>query len=185
MSKEIKLELTQRSLKGLIKSLQDFGRKTNSLGDKILEEIADEGRKIIDQSLATSDFTFSEPVSSFKRQSKNRVEFGIQGNQAIYEEYGTGTVGAMNSHPTKDSRLNPYNSGETIRTNDFRDNLVATDTGKPIPRGTLYWTYKYNGEKIYTQGRPAGCHVYKASKEMRERAKEIIKREVGEALSKL
>ena len=185
MVRKVKVELTQRSLKNLIKNLSDLKAGINKIGDEVLDEIGKEGTEIINQSLASSDFTFSEQVSSFSKRGKNSVEFGIQGNQAIYEEYGTGTVGAMNEHPPKDSSLRPYNSGETIRPNNKRDDLVATDTGKPIPKGTLYWTYKFNGQKIYTQGRPAGGHVYKASKEMRERAKEIIKRKVGEELSKL
>ena len=48
-----------------------------------------------------------------------------------------------------------------------------------------YWTYKHNGKKTYTQGRPAGKHVYKASQRIRKEAKKIIEKRVGEVLSKL
>lgn len=179
---EIKINLSQRSIKEAIRKLQSFKESSESLGEKILNDIAEEGLDEINSSLSNSNFEFSEKVTAFSRIENGKAEIGIQGNQAIYEEYGTGTMGANNPHPQKDSSLNPYNSGKTIRENK---SIKSNATSQGIPVGGLYWTYKFNGEKIYTQGRPAGAHVYKASKRIKENIKKIIAKRLGEELSKL
>lgn len=179
---EIKINLSQKSIKEAIKKLKSFKENSKTLEDKILEDIAKEGLEEINSSLANSNFEFSERVTAFSRVEKGRAEIGIQGNQAIYEEYGTGTVGANNPHPDKPSSLNPYNSGKTIRENS---RMTSNASQNGIPVGGLYWTYKYNGEKIYTQGRPAGAHVYKASQRIKKDIHKIIEKRLGEELSKL
>ena len=183
---EIKINLSQKSIKEAIKKLKSFKENSKTLEDKILEDIAKEGLEEINSSLANSNFEFSERVTAFSRVENRRVEIGIQGNQAIYEEYGTGTVGGLHPHPKKDSSLNPYNSGETIRMNLKKTSIPKNDgSNGVIPPNTLYWTYKYNGEKIYTQGRPAGAHVYKASQRIKKDIHKIIEKRLGEELSKL
>ena len=179
---EIKINLSQKSIKEAIKKFQYLKENSRELGDKILKDIAEEGLDEINSSLSTSNFEFSERVTAFSRIENGKVEIGIQGNQAIYEEYGTGTMGENNPHPQKDSSLNPYNSGKTIRANT---RIQSNASSEGIPLGGLYWTYKFNGQKIYTQGRPAGAHVYKASKRLKENLEKIIARRLGEELSKL
>lgn len=182
MKYTITCNLTQKDIKKLIGNLKDFKEKAQPILNSALEELRDIGVAEIESSLNGSDFSASEPVSVLNEKDGNRYRIGIKGAQALYEEYGTGTVGAMNPHPQKDASLNPYNSGKTIRINS-NPKGVATKNG--IPLNTLYWTYKYNGTTIYTQGRPAGAHVFKASRKIRQNSKKIIKEKVGEALSKL
>lgn len=184
---EIEINLSQRSIKEAIRKLQSFKESSESLGDKILNDIAEEGLDEINSSLSNSNFEFSEKVTAFSRIENGKAEIGIQGNQAIYEEYGTGTVGEMNPHPEKPDYLDDYNyntiaNGGTIRENK---SIKSNATSQGIPVGGLYWTYKFNGEKIYTQGRPAGAHVYKASQRIKKNAKKIIAKRLGEELSKL
>ena len=163
---EMKVNLSQKSIKEAIQKLKSFKENSKSLEEKILNDIAEEGLDEINSSLSNSDFEFSERVNAFSRVENGKAEIGIQGNQAIYE----------------DSSLNPYNSGKTIRENKRIDSNASSEG---IPVGGLYWTYKYNGEKIYTQGRPAGAHVYKASQRIKKNAKKIIIKRLGEELSKL
>ena len=179
---EMKVNLSQKSIKEAIQKLKSFKENSKSLEEKILNDIAEEGLDEINSSLSNSDFEFSERVNAFSRVENGKAEIGIQGNQAIYEEYGTGTMGEQNKKQKKDSSLNPYNSGKTIRENKRIDSNASSEG---IPVGGLYWTYKYNGEKIYTQGRPAGAHVYKASQRIKKNAKKIIIKRLGEELSKL
>lgn len=179
---KMQINLSQKNIKAAIKKLQELKENLQPLNDKILQDIENQGLEEINSSLSNSNFEFNQPVKSFSRRVENKIEIGIQGNQAIYEEYGTGTIGGLNPHPQKDSSLNPYNSGETIRMNE---SIKSAATREGVPIGGLYWTYKYNGQKIYTQGRPAGAHVYKASQKIKRNIKEIISRRVGEELSKL
>ena len=179
---EIKINLSQKDIKAAILNIKKLKDNFGSINEKVLEDIEQEGLNAINSSLSGSNFEFSEPVSAFGNRQDNKVEIGIRGNQAIYEEYGTGTIGMNNPHPDKPSSLNPYNSGKTIRSNE-KSTSQASANG--IPVSGLYWTYKYNGQKIYTQGRPAGAHVYKASQTIKQNIKEIFKRRVGEELSKL
>lgn len=184
---EMKVNLSQKSIKEAIQKLKSFKENSKSLEEKILNDIAEEGLDEINSSLSNSDFEFSERVNAFSRVENGKAEIGIQGNQAIYEEYGTGTVGKMNPHKEKPDYLDDYNyntiaNGGTIRENK---DIKSRATSEGIPVGGLYWTYKYNGEKIYTQGRPAGAHVYKASQRIKKNAKKIIIKRLGEELSKL
>ena len=184
---EMKVNLSQKSIKEAIQKLKSFKENSKSLEEKILNDIAEEGLDEINSSLSNSNFEFSERVTAFSRVENGRAEIGIQGNQAIYEEYGTGTVGKMNPHQEKPDFLDDYNyntiaNGGTIRKNK---SIKSNASSEGIPVGELYWTYKFNGQKIYTQGRPAGAHVYKASKRIKENIKKIIAKRLGEELSKL
>lgn len=190
---EIKVDLTQKSIKAAIKRLKNLKQHIEPLQQKILDDIAEVGLEEINKSLSSSNFEFSEPVTAFSRIESGKLEIGIQGSQAIYEEFGTGTLGQQNPHDLKGNfSLNNYNSGETIRNNRKTDSEgikipypTSDGSGTIIPVEGLYWTYKYNGQKIYTQGRPAGAHVYKASQRIKKNIKKIIERRVGEELSKL
>lgn len=175
-------------------NIKDIRRKYEDLFDKSrLEELQDniftdfkkEGLQEIRNSVGSSNYEDSEPLNIIERDNA----IGIEGTQAIYDEYGTGTLGEHTPHPEKDSAsipLNDYNSGSTIRENtgiNVAGNDVTEATKQGIPLNGLYWTYEHEGKKIYTQGRPAGMHVYKAKNRIKAKMKEIIKKRVGELLS--
>jgi len=75
-------------------------------------------------------------------------EILVEGPSVIYDEFGTGSVGAANSHPLKGAYpLNDYNTGATIRTNK---------------NGEKYWVYWADDISRYatSHGVPAGCFIY-------------------------
>lgn len=184
MSIEININLSKNELKGFIKNLKKFKSSIKQIDKNAIEDLKEVGLTEIQSSISNSNYEDSEPINTLRRKDA----IGIQGAQALYDEYGTGTVGENNPHPNKDSSLNPYNSGKTIRPNPGipSSGVGITEASKQgIPLNGLYWTYKHNGKKIYTQGRPAGKHVYKASSKIKKEAKKIIKKRVGEILSKL
>ena len=149
------------------------------LQSDIIDDLKKEGLQEINASVGADDYEDSEPVSVIERDNA----IGIQGSQAIYDEYGTGTMGENTPHPEKDMAsipLNDYNSGKTIRENKSGESEASR---QGIPVNGLYWTYKREGKKIYTQGRPAGMHVYKAKTKIKSHMKNIIKKRVGELLS--
>ena len=174
MSKIVKVPLSKQGISDFIKKLKQFKKDMVTTKDKVQEDLIEIGYKEISNNISSSEYINSEPSTAFKEKNK----IGMKGSQAIYDEFGTGTLGARNPHDKKnDFNLNAYNSGRTIRVNK--------GNAKSIPKGELYWTYKYNNEIIFTQGRPAGMQVYKASKVVRNKIKEICKKRVGEAISKL
>lgn len=74
----------------------------------------------------------------------------VEGPQVIYDEFGTGTEGLSNPHPTKNYyNLNGYNSGFYIKTNK---------------NGEKYWIYYSEDIDRYvtSHGVPAGCFMYDA-----------------------
>lgn len=179
MSKIVKCNLTGGGLTDLIAKLNGLKNDVNTIKKEIITELKEEGYKEIQSSLSNSEYQPNDETIAIMKDNC----IGISGTQALYDEYGTGTLGAEDGHPDKVGMgLNPYNSGKTIRTNKS-DDTNASKNG--IPAGEKYWTYMYNGEKIYTMGRPSGKHVYKAQLKIKDKMKEITSKKVGEILSKL
>ena len=97
---------------------------------------------------------------------------------AVYDEFGTGEEGLASPHPmheTTSRPLNPYNSGPYVSTHiDY--------TGKH------YWIYAPNAgignydQNGKTYGIPAGKQIYNATKEIRARKDDVIKKELNNAI---
>lgn len=180
---------TRESINTFIKNLRAFKKNIKVAETEILDELSNEAESTIQGSVSSSNYEDCEPITVIKEGKGKKRRVGISGTQAIYDEFGTGTVGQHNPHPEKGNYdLNDYNSGETIRANtgiNITGDNVTEATKQGIPLNGLYWTYKYNGKKIYTQGRPAGMHVYKGHNKVKQVMKKLIDDKVGEVLSKL
>lgn len=181
---KFRIEFKKTTIPELKKRYEDISKNVDKLEQVIIEDLKKVGLQEISDSLSGSSFEASEPINIIDEERS----IGIKGTQALYDEYGTGTIGGLNPHPEKGSApiaLNDYNSGKTIRMNKTKDSIAKNDgTGGDIPPNTLYWTYKFEGKKIYTQGRPAGMHIYKAKTKIRNQMDKIIKKRVGEWLLK-
>lgn len=182
--KKIKINLSSQDIDGLINRLKVFQKEINETDEKIVEELSDFGLKEIEQNYANTTYKDgNEDINFFVIGTKQNKKIGVSGTQVLYNEFGTGTEGENSPHPQKgEFGLNPYNSGKTIRRNN-KDTSNATQLG--IPVGELYWTYMDGNIKKYTQGIPAGKQVYMAAKAIEKQKNEIVKKVVGDALSKL
>lgn len=180
----IKLNLSKAEIKDLSKRLKNLKKELKKVDDKIEDKLADFAMQEIQKNIASTPFKeVGDDVKAFKEKRGNKTVVGMKGTQAVYDEFGTGTEGLVNSHPIKSKYpLNPYNSGKTIRKNTHAE---STATMEGIPQGGMYWTYTHEGEKIYTQGIPAGMQVYNAMESLKQEKERIVKEEVGELLSKL
>lgn len=175
-----KIVFKKTTISELKKKYQYIAENVDKLEETIIKDLKEIGLKEIQNSLSNSNFEASEPINILEEEKA----IGIQGTQTFYEEYGTGTIGENNPHPEKGSApipLDDYNSGKTIRVNS-KNTSNASKEG--IPLNGLYWTYKFEGKKIYTQGRPAGMHIYKAKSKIKSQMDKIIKKRVGEYISK-
>lgn len=181
---KFRIEFGKTTISDLRNKYDYISKNVDKLEEVIINDLKEIGLREISDSLSGSNFEASEPISIIDEDRS----IGIKGTQALYDEYGTGTVGGLNPHPEKGSApipLDAYNSGKTIRMNKREKSVKKNDgTGGDIPPNTLYWTYKFEGRKIYTQGRPAGMHIYKAKTRIKNEMDKIIKERAGEYLSK-
>lgn len=181
---KISVRYKKTTLKDIKKFYKSMIENQPSLQDSIINDLKEVGLLEINNSISSDAYKASEPLAVVNEE--NRI--GIRGEQAFYDEYGTGTMGAENPHPEKDNApipLNPYNSGKTIRASKTKGKIPLNDGLEgAIYEGELYWSFMFNGKKIYTKGRPAGMHIYKAKQKIKESKKNIIEKRVGEFLSK-
>lgn len=183
--KTVKVDLSTQSINSLIQKLENFKKQMKEADTKIVKELSDLGLNEIQKNYSETIYKDGNDDIGFftSGNGKNRVTIGVVGSQVLYNEFGTGTEGENNSHPKKgEYGLNAYNSGGTIRKNN---NAESSATRLGIPVGELYWTYKEGNVKKYTQGIPAGKQVYLAAKKMQKEKNKIVKKVVGDALSKL
>ena len=161
--KNINIPLTKQGIQNFKNKIDNLISEIPKVNEEILSELASLGQNEIEK-------------------NNNGYKVGARGSQVLYDEFGTGTEGLNKPHELKNNfNLNEYNSGKTIRKASIN---IKPETG--ILPGELYWTYKNkNGETIYTQGIPAGKEVFNAEQTVKKEKAKIIKRKVGEVLSKL
>lgn len=88
-------------------------------------------------------------------RSDGGYDVDVIGTQVIYDEFGTGIVGANNPHPMKSNyNLNAYNTGAKIH--------HFPDSNKD------YWVYFADGRFVTTKGVPAGAFMYNSIMNMAE-----------------
>ncbi len=184
MQKTVKVKLSTKDINETIEKLKSIQSILDNAEEKVIDELCDLGLKELEDNYTNTFFKDGNDDYYFfkKGTRKNRV-IGVMGSQVLYDEFGTGTEGASSPHPIKGNfDLNDYNSGSTIRQNKTESSNASSNG---IPVGGLYWTYKVDGQKVYTQGIPAGKQVYTTIQKLKKEKKKIMKKVVGDALSKL
>lgn len=182
--KKINLDLSTQQINQMIKRLEKLKKELDKSSEEIVKELSETGLQEIQSNYAATPYKDgNDDVNFFITGTEKKKKVGASGSQVLYNEFGTGTEGANNPHPEKENfGLNAYNSGSTIRANN-KANSPASKLG--IPAGGLYWTYMDGSVKKYTQGIPAGKQVYLAAKKIQKEKNKVVKKVVGEALSKL
>lgn len=179
----IKTKLSTGSINETIHKLETLKQELKKLDDAIPRELAEQTASKIEAFYATKGFSSKTSPTIGIAKYNNGYKAFARSKDVIYEEFGTGDVGANNGHPWKgDYGLNPYNSGPTIRSTDKLS--PETKSEHNISEG-LYWTYKSDGEKVFTQGIPAGKFMYNADLWLKDNYKKIVKQKVDDVLSKL
>lgn len=181
MNRKITIGLNQNEISSLINQLNSIASKLDSIGNKLTDNIAEYGLEEMQKEYNNSQYQPEDGMGFSKTGSANEKKISMIGTQAIYHEFGTGTMGEQSPHPQKNSfNLKGYNSGRTIRRNNKEGN-IASQLG--IPTNGLYWTYKdENGWVHYTQGIPAQKIVFNANKSIKEKLPELCKKAVEEVL---
>lgn len=172
--KVIKANLSSNSIEEAKNKLLLLKDNLEEASKLIMNDMANLVETQVKNNYSASPYTDgNDDVNFIKKQEDKRTIVGVRGSQVLYREFGTGTEGLNAPHPIKgEFSLNGYNTGSKIKVNS--------------KTGELFWIYKNDaGEKVYTQGIPAGKEVYNAAIILKGKKYTIIKKRVGEALSKL
>lgn len=171
--KTLKSNLSNESLDEIINKLKSLKSELKETDKKIVDDMSEFVKKEVSRNLAATPYKDgNEDAEPYISKKGNNTKVGMHGTQVLYDEFGTGSKGQESPHPEKSKfGLNPYNSGKTIKINK---------------KGELFWIYKNkSGELVKTNGIPAGKQVYNANIMLRGRKYQIIKKRVGEVISKL
>lgn len=165
----MEVTLSTVSIQNAIKKLNKLESDLKQTNQKIIEDMATFTENEVDKNLRLTFYKDgNEDAYAFKEIGDGEAIVGMRGSQVLYDEFGTGIIGAQNPHPEKGKYgLNSYASGSKINPN------------------TMYWKYYKDGKFHTTQGIPAGMQVYNAKNALLKRSKEITRERIGEALSKL
>lgn len=177
-NKRITVDLSKESLKRFKKNMEEFQKKLEQAPTKIVDEASEFCLNEMQKNYAESTVTAESSTMSFSKTGTDlEKKVSMIGTQAIYHEYGTGTVGERNPHPNKEGKgLKDYNSGRTIRK---VTSSVAKETG--YTEGELYWTYQ--GKP--TQGIAPQKVVYNAGNTTIKQSSKIIKKTIDDLFNTL
>lgn len=170
--KTLKSNLSNNDLNNLINKLQQLKSGLQKSGRKIVKDMSDFAKEQISANLAATPYKDgNDDVRVYSEVKNKKTKVGMTGTQVLYDEFGTGTKGQESPHPDKGKfNLNPYNT------------LKHPKVSKT---GELFWIYTKGKETIATTGIPAGKQVFNASVLLKGKKNQIIKRRVGEVISKL
>ena len=117
MNRNIVTGLSTKELDELVRNLDNWADMMKKAGANIVKDLADYGldRMMQIYSEAQGQYEDTTPMDFSITGSETEKTVSMSGPQALYDEFGTGTIGEQNPHPIKNEfGLNPYNSGPLI-----------------------------------------------------------------------
>ena len=171
-------------LSELQKEIDIMQKKNEIAAKRICKELSEYGLKTMKEIYDNFEVFGNYPSNIYMEGTDTEKKIIMEGPQAIYDEFGTGTLGERSPHPIKNQfGLNDYNSGPTIREATGKDMDAAFKQGTNIPIGGLFWTYRNTlGDKIYTQGTPAQKEGYDSKMATKKKSPEVIRKIMKEVL---
>lgn len=174
--------LSPAGIKQAIEKLGFLKSNINLASQEIVKQLVDIGYDTASQINTMAPQSGLEKSQVVKGVTENRTKgyVALTGPSAVYDEFGTGEEGATNPHPMKNNTsrpLNPYNSGP----------YVSTHINS---QGRHYWFYSpmagkneyYDAKTGYSEGIPSGKQIYNATKEVRARKDDVIKKQLNDAI---
>lgn len=185
MSKK-KIIVGLSDFENIAKALHTYADDLKKSNMEIAKEVANQGLTKLNEEYKNlyNDPNLTDIQTKVEKKEKG-YSITAYGDDVVYAEFGTGDMGAQNSHPKKsDYNLNPYNSGETIRDVSSLQ-LMGKALQNVAEHGIVsgkYWTYKKDGAVHYTQGVPAGKQMYNIVNYLKsdDGVKKIVQEKLGE-----
>ena len=164
---EFEISLGVKEINGLIRELERYNRKLDKAANRIVRELALEAKNDMTVALASIVDKDGNVRASVRGKSyENPATISLTGDQAAYLEFGTGIIGALNSHDLAAEVGWQYGAGSHYRT--FKNGMVG-------------WVYYDNSRRHYrvTRGIPAQNIVFNAARNTRYRIKDVVKGALG------
>ena len=179
------LRLSESNIKNLIDDLEYLEDSLTFASHNIVKKLVDNGynkANELNNMAPQSGVTKSVVTKNTGKTTRNGVVgyISLEGDSAIYDEFGTGEEGLSDPHPIKSNfGLNPYNSGPFVSTHINSEN------------GRHFWFYgpmsgqPYFESSGYTEGIPSGKQMYNTLKYIRNIKQDVISQELISATKTL
>lgn len=181
----MKLSLSEANIKSLIDEVEYLEDSLTFASRKIVKQLVDSGYDKAYELNATAPRSGTSKSIVRKDTGKSTRNgatgsISLEGESALYDEFGTGEEGLMDPHPLKSKfGLNPYNSGPFVSTHINHEN------------GKHFWFYtpmagqSYFESTGYTEGIPSGKQMYNTLQYIRSIKNDIINKELNSATKTL
>lgn len=161
-NKNIKMKLSLKSINDLIQKLQETENDINLAKMSIVQELVDGAVKVIIENTPVD--TGDTVSSTTSKVGINKATITQTGTHVIFNEYGTGPIGAAQPHPEK------------------------IDGWAYSSEGWEFYNFNKNSKwygKRFTMGQPAHAQMYKGAKYIKDNMREVASKKVREILSKI
>lgn len=185
MKKTVNVKLTPHDVDFVQSQLESLSEEMEIATKDIVSELVEKGKDYAQS--AYNQFEYRSGTTECDINSDVDELSGyisLVGEEAFYEEFGTGELGARNPHPTKNRfevPLNDYNSGP----------FVSSHIKKSTRVGWHYWFYGpkagskgYYGDNGLTYGIPSGKMMYNTGKYLHKQLKNIAEDKIKEMTAK-
>lgn len=185
--KSIEMELTPKSISNAIREIKEFRDELKQKCLELVEVLAKEGVKIAKMQVISMDAVDTTELEKsidavFFPSERCGVVFA-DAPYAVYVEYGTGSVGAANPHPSVSeggaiggvASVGGKNRDTTHAHLGYGDSYAYdAASGKTVSTGSgMGWVYKDRyGEFHFTMGYPARPFMYNTLRWLEEHAPE-------------
>lgn len=175
----MKVQLSTYSIKNLINNIEYLSDTLHTTSGLIVDKLVDAGVARAQELDAAAPRSGTSGNNIYGEYKKNGIGMVVmQGEHALYDEFGTGEEGLNDPHPMKGNfPLNDYNSGPFVSTH------INEETGRH------YWYYAPMGGQPYfrpdgyTEGIPSGKQMYNTLQYLRKNKVKIANEEIKDALN--
>lgn len=178
------VRLNKESINIAIEKLNNLKEEITDVAlSQVVDKLLREGEKVAIVHANSAARSGLEPSRVINKKLKSGLGgyIALVGENAVYDEFGTGEEGAATPHPLKGNfGLNDYNSGPYV--------------SKQIDaHGKHYWIYKpMTGRRYFdvddvpgkTYGIPSGRMIYHADMHIKQIKDNVVKEELNATLKK-
>lgn len=168
MRKVIKVKLDPYSIENTIKEIQEYKRNLETRVRLLLKRLTDEGveiakAKVVEHKII-HDNELTNSINGFISENVGFIR--VDDEHAVFFEFGTGPIGASNSHPL----------GSSYK----EDGWYTAADGKPMDQ--LYGWKPLGGDGdtyFFTEGQPAKPFMYETAQKLKDEFPRIVKEVFG------
>jgi len=144
------------AISNAIEELEKYEQSISIKVERLMERLGLEGFYCVKLNLSDIHWNGKLQNSVNYKHTPNSVTIYVENEYAIFVEFGTGKVGAMNG------RIEPLPKGYSYMVGEH---IFITKDGKI---GWKYYNYKL-GKVVFTEGMPPRPFMFRASQELRKR----------------